>query len=130
MQYSKLKEFKFIQFTPSQLLSPRIPFRATKDYVSKLLVPEFTTKWKVEGKVITYPPPLTAVRYELNVEKDILVFLATLEDYVDLVLRLFYLATDHQIVINGSLFPIFSVRWLRGRRELFSTQPRIAEGHP
>ncbi len=70
------------------------------------------------------------MRYELNVEKDILVFLATLEDYVDLVLRLFYLATDHQIVINGSLFPIFSVRWLRGRRELFSTQPRIAEGHP
>jgi hypothetical protein len=48
------------------------------------------------------------VRYELNVEKDILVFLATLEDYVDLVLRLFYLATDHQIVINGSIFPIFS----------------------
>ena len=56
MQYSKLKEFKFIQFTPSQLLSPRIPFRATKDYGSKLLVPEFTTKWKVEGKVITYSP--------------------------------------------------------------------------
>jgi hypothetical protein len=121
MQLSKFQEGVFIQFTPSQLLSSRIPLLATKIYGSTMLVPEFPPKWKIEGKTITYSPT-DCCKVGMKCWEGYPGFLATWEEHVDLVLRLlFYLAADHKIVINVTqvVFFYFSVFFwsLRGRRE-------------